>query len=248
VALARHVLRAAGIAKLKGGSASLERVAADACFATYEYDCAMALSRRSLQRDPTDRAAFWLASEITAQRRLGVLRFSGREYLDGFAELEPAERWLEPAALSAAVSRMRAQSPLQALHERLGDEYFRSRDWRESLRHFSLAEAAEPGGFSSGFKLAWMLGAIPDSALRDGPRALQLAQGYGERTGWRTASAFDLLGVALAEAGDWEGAIAAAGGALERLTAASDADGIRERLEGYRARRPHRLRSRASLP
>ena len=38
----------------------------------------------------------WLASELTARRRLGVLRFEGREYLDGFEPLEPADAWLAP--------------------------------------------------------------------------------------------------------------------------------------------------------
>ena len=104
IALARHVLRAAQLPQLRTKPRLALEVAV-ACNAMLEYACALEQARAGLRMRPAHRGAFWLASEITARRRLGVLLFEGREYLDGFQPLEPAEAWLSRPQLRELAAR-----------------------------------------------------------------------------------------------------------------------------------------------
>ena len=68
---------------------------------------------------PAHRGAFWLASEVTARRRLGVLLFGGREYLDGFQPLEPADAWLSPREPREFAARSNATAEIARLQRAL---------------------------------------------------------------------------------------------------------------------------------
>jgi hypothetical protein len=126
VALARHVLRA----RTLSAATSNPRFALDvavACYAVLEYQCALDMARDVLRKRPRHRGAFWLASELTARRRLGVLRFEGREYLDGFEPLEPADAWLAPETVAALAAQVGAVDEIARLQRALG---FPARDAR----------------------------------------------------------------------------------------------------------------------
>jgi len=119
IALARHVLRA----RTLRAASSNPRFALDvavACYAVLEYQCALDMARDVLRKRPRHRGAFWLASELTARRRLGVLRFEGREYLDGFAPLEPADAWLPPETVSALAAQLGVVDEIARLQRALG--------------------------------------------------------------------------------------------------------------------------------
>ena len=119
LALAAHVQRARSLT-----AASLDpRFALDvasACYAVLEYECALEQAKRVLELRPRHRGAFWLASEVTARRRLGVLLFEGREYLDGFEEVAPAEDWLPPAEAAAYAETIGAAEEIGRLQRALG--------------------------------------------------------------------------------------------------------------------------------
>jgi len=122
LALAAHVQRARSLT----AASSSPRFALDvavACYAVLEYECALDQAKQVLQLRPRHRGAFWLASEITARRRLGVLLFEGREYLDGFEEVAPAAAWLPPADVAAHAEAIGAAEEIGRLQRALGFEY-----------------------------------------------------------------------------------------------------------------------------
>ena len=99
-----------------------------ACNAVLEYACALEQARAVLRMRPAHRGAFWLASEITARRRLGVLLFEGREYLDGFQPLEPADAWLSPRELREFAVRSDTVAEIARLQRALDAAGVFSRD------------------------------------------------------------------------------------------------------------------------
>lgn len=101
-----------------------------------------------------------------------------------------------------------------------------------------------PGNGRLQASLAWELATAPDPSLRDGTEAVDLARALVAAMPG-SAHAQDVLATALAEAGDWEGAVVAAGAAVAALTE-DDPVGpqIRERLARFQARRPYRQEER----
>jgi tetratricopeptide (TPR) repeat protein len=98
----------------------------------------------------------------------------------------------------------------------------------EAIRHNATPPA------SALIALSWLLATCPDDAFRDGTRALGLAKRAVTQGGG--ASARDALAAALAETGDFPGAVEAAQQAVD-LTSAEDSAEIarrRARLEHYR--------------
>lgn len=240
LALARHVLRATAHPSAR----SKPRFALDlavACNAVLEYACALDQARATLRLRPAHRGAFWLASEITARRRLGVLLFEGREYLDGFRQLEPAADWLPADALRAAAAAVSATAEVARLHRAIGAAQFAVGDWSGATLHWQLARALAPEAGDVEYKLGWLLATCPEVACRDGAAALALAQRHGERRGWRDAAQYDLLAAALAELGRFDEAREAAREALARAGGREFRRSIEVRLEGYGIGRPHRL-------
>jgi tetratricopeptide (TPR) repeat protein len=91
--------------------------------------------------------------------------------------------------------------------------------------------------------LAHLLSTLPDDDLRNGAEAVQLALRVNSRPGGPDARSLLLLATALAEAGRFEEAVAAAEDALDMAKAADDRGRIREitwRLELFREKKPYR--------
>jgi hypothetical protein len=240
IALARHVLRASA----QPDAQTQVRLALDlavACNAVLEYACALDQARTVLALRPAHRGAFWLASEITARRRLGVLLFEGREYLDGFRPLAPADDWLSADALRAAAASVGATGDVARLHRGIGDAAFGRRAWSDAVLHWSLAYALEPTDVDLTRRLGWLLATCPRAACRDGARALALARAHGEARGWSGAREYDLLAVALAELGRFAEAREAGRRALDAAQGRRLRAALGARLEGYSAGRPYRL-------
>jgi tetratricopeptide (TPR) repeat protein len=240
IELAKHVLRATRHPEV-GAQPRLALDVAVACNAVLEYACALDHARAVLGMRPAHRGAFWLASEITARRRLGVLLFEGREYLDGFRPLAPADAWLSVEALRAAAATAGATSEVARLHRGLGDARFGERDWSAALLHWRRAHALAPSEGNIEYQLGWLLATCPDADCRDGAAALELAQRHGEQREWSAAAQFDLLAAALAELGRFEQAREAAQRALAMAQGRAARSAIQARIEGYAAGRPHRL-------
>jgi hypothetical protein len=90
--------------------------------------------------------------------------------------------------------------------------------------------------------LAWLFATCPEALLRNGGRAVELAQQAEQLSGGRHPEILDTLAAAYAEAGRFPDAVTTAGQALhlaEAQTNAVLADDIRTRLKLYEANSPY---------
>jgi tetratricopeptide (TPR) repeat protein len=85
-------------------------------------------------------------------------------------------------------------------------------------------------------QLAWTLATCADERVRNGQEALALARALPKMSGDASARAYDILAAALAEAGQFDEAVACAEQALRLAPKIAD---IEQRLKLYRQRQPY---------
>lgn len=87
--------------------------------------------------------------------------------------------------------------------------------------------------------LAWLLATAPDSAVRDGARALALAE---QLVAWRRddAAYLDTFAAAYAELGRFDDAVKTQRAAVDRLGRGATRDEYRRHLKSYEQRKPWR--------
>jgi Tfp pilus assembly protein PilF len=115
--------------------------------------------------------------------------------------------------------------------------------WAEAVALLEAGLALHPDDGHIQRQLAWLLATTPDDGLRDGDRAVVLAQSVNERTGGQVPQVLDTLAAALAESGRFEDAVELAEAAATRADEqgqADLADQSRERAALYRAQQPYR--------
>ncbi|HQU72129.1 MAG TPA: tetratricopeptide repeat protein [Calditrichia bacterium] len=121
--------------------------------------------------------------------------------------------------------------------------------FREMRRYSEARDAFEKGlvlaeeDLRFAYQLSWLLASAPENALRDGPRALELAQQVANRSGSGNPSVLDALAAAYAETGQFARAVESAGRA--RMLALSQgrdqlAGEIALRIKGYESGRAYR--------
>jgi len=128
-----------------------------------------------------------------------------------------------------------------ALRSRLFDLLLEQKLSAEALGHLEVMLKAAPEDQGLRLSLAWHLATLPDDSVRDGARAVRLAEGCRETEGER-ADILDVLAAAYAEAGRFPEAVKAASRALEiqETGAKTTMPGLADRLMEYQAGRPHR--------
>lgn len=100
----------------------------------------------------------------------------------------------------------------------------------------------DPDNITALNDLAWLLATCPDANLRDGPRAVELAQAACDATSNADANLLDTLAAAFAEAGDYAQAVGTIERAIQLALAAEMralADTLEARRELYRQERPY---------
>lgn len=132
----------------------------------------------------------------------------------------------------------------------LGDVLATQGKFREAVEHISEAHKLQPDALQPANRLAWLLATCPDPALRDGPRAVLLAQAACEMTRQRDPETLGTLAAAYAEAGRFPEAVAAGEHALRlardhtpRLSGQERSalvQRLRQRLDCYKAGKPFR--------
>ena len=153
--------------------------------------------------------------------------------------------------LSLAV---KLQPSLAEAHSNLGKALFRKGRSKEAVSEFEAALALEAANPQLLNNLAWVLATCPEASVRNGPRAVELAQQAHQLAGDRNSQILDTLAAAWAEKGNFSEAIAASQRALEMATAQTNTtqvEALRARLTLYRAGVPFRdqdLRSRETEP
>ena len=116
------------------------------------------------------------------------------------------------------------------------------------MDEFRAALRLAPDDYQILAEAARYLASNENAAARDGKSALVLALRANEISGRRQPIAFDALGMALAENGDFTNAVTCAQNALELATAAKmqRLERLRRRLELYQNHQPWRENFRAT--
>ena len=148
----------------------------------------------------------------------------------GMGKATKAVAWYQ-RALALDANNFRANRELGGVHLEAGDRAL-------ALRHFSRAHKIRPGDFACSNNLAWLLATIPDPALRDGTKAVKVAQAIATTTGYRDPSVLDTLAAAYAEAGQFEQAVTTAQKALSLSASPALTAQINERLRLYQSGKP----------
>jgi tetratricopeptide (TPR) repeat protein len=152
-----------------------------------------------------------------------------------------------------------AKQPREAIRRftralEIDEEHFASRrgrsdaaisigDHQAAIEDLEKAHALKPEDTGVLNNLAWLLATSPDDAIRNGKRAIELAQQACERTEWKEAHIISTLAAGYAEAGDFAKAREFSQKAVD---ASADADEVKQQLEGelesYVAEKPWRER------
>lgn len=128
---------------------------------------------------------------------------------------------------------------VQALYG-LGWAMEKSHRLPEAMDTYRRAIAIDPEHALCLNNLAWLLATVPDDGLRNGAEAVRLARAARKAHGKPAAWLADTLAAALAEAGDFEGAVEAQTEA-RHLTPYGKRAEAQRRLEMYQQGRPFRL-------
>jgi tetratricopeptide (TPR) repeat protein len=97
----------------------------------------------------------------------------------------------------------------------LGLALLQTGDVKRAVAHLQKALEIDPGHMNAEVNLAWVLATSPDDSLRNGARAVQLAEDVVNRAGHPNAIVLRTLAAAYAETGRFNDAIATAQQAIE---------------------------------
>jgi tetratricopeptide (TPR) repeat protein len=116
--------------------------------------------------------------------------------------------------------------------------------FREAAAILRAAVARDPDQVVLLYNLSWLLATAPDDAVRDGPKAVKLAQRLVERTSAAEPLGLDALAAAYAEIGQFDEAVQTATEAArlaEERAATQLAEQIHARRQLYFAGKPFRV-------
>ena len=135
-------------------------------------------------------------------------------------------------------------------HRQLGNAFGRQGRMAELIGQYEKVLQIRPNDLRAAGHLAWVLATSPDSSLRNGARAVELASRADRLSGGQDPVLLATLAAAYAESGKFADAVAAIQRALSHAGAQGDsplAAALREQLALYRAGKPLR-EAGAALP
>lgn len=137
------------------------------------------------------------------------------------------------------------------VHNNLGNTFLRLRQLDEAISHYRRALEINPLNVNAQNNMAWLLATCPEPRLRNGPKAVELAEQADRLTGNRSPVIAATLAAAYAEMGRFPDAIRTAERALRLAADQSNnalADAIREQIDLYRSGFPSRDTGQSSAP
>ncbi|MDG2383267.1 MAG: tetratricopeptide repeat protein [Pirellulaceae bacterium] len=117
--------------------------------------------------------------------------------------------------------------PSAATYHQIGNIYHAQGQLKDALEHYSKAVEINRDFYPAVNNLAWTLATSSDASLRDGQRAVELAERVCSRPASRDPSNLDTLAAALAEAGQYEDAVATIKEAIRKAKTAGDLNASR---------------------
>lgn len=127
--------------------------------------------------------------------------------------------------------------------EELAQYYINAKNPQDAVRILGRGVENTPNGAKMSFMLAHVLATASDEKLRDGPRAVTLAEHAAKLTNFEEPFVLQTVAESYAEAGQFEKAIKTAEDALEkaqRMNRPALVSTLKEQLEGYRVGRAYR--------
>ena len=127
-------------------------------------------------------------------------------------------------------------------HNNLGNALRQQGQIKDAVREYEAALKSDPGFVLAQNNLAWLLATAADPALRNGAKAVELAEKAVIATGGNDAVMLHTLAAAYAEDGQFGKAVAAAKDALDIAEAngiAALADSLRNKLTLYQSGTPY---------
>ena len=158
----------------------------------------------------------------SALRELGQIDNAKREYEIALtlqpnyveARLNLATLFLQGGKTSEAIAQLEEAKRIQPhdpiVHTDLGNALMKSGRAREAVAEFNQSLAILPDGVGAMNSLAWLLATAPDTAVRDGARAVEVAERANEITMHADPVILHTLAAAYAEAGQFEDALVTA--------------------------------------
>jgi tetratricopeptide (TPR) repeat protein len=219
------------------------------------------LNRPEQAREHYERALSLDPSSPISYNGLGTLAvMEGRAGEANAAFLQAVERdpYFYPALVNLGALRLRQGQPAEALtyleraravrprdpgvHRSLSQAYVLLGRTALGVKHLDHAAALDPKDVRSRTLLAWYLATLPEAELRDGQKALALAQQACEATEYQRPEPLDALAAAYAELGRYAEAVDTAARALALVEGRNSrmAAPLRARLALYREGRPYR--------
>src|SRR4029077_20113656 len=128
-------------------------------------------------------------------------------------------------------------------HTTLGDALLRKGEIGQAIAHYETALEIAPRSVSTLNNLAWALSTCSDASLRNGAKAIELAQEADQLAGGKNPIFIRTLAAAYAENGRFTDAIETAQRALQRATAQDNfalASKLEKDLDLYRTNAPLR--------
>ncbi|PYI94736.1 MAG: hypothetical protein DME97_00180 [Verrucomicrobia bacterium] len=128
-------------------------------------------------------------------------------------------------------------------HYNLGNTYLQMGNAGEALAHYQRALEIDPDDTQAMNNMAWILATWPDARVRNGLKAVALAQRADDLTRRQSHLISATLAAAYAEAGRFDDAVKAAERAFRLASAEGNtarASSIRAQLEVYQSRNPFR--------
>jgi Flp pilus assembly protein TadD len=135
------------------------------------------------------------------------------------------------------------QPNLAEAHNNLANALLQKGRAAEAVTHYQAAADALPGNPYLLNNLAWVLATSPQASVRNGVRAMELAQQAERLSGGKDPSVLGTLAAAYAETGRFPDAVAAAQRALELATSQTNlarVGTLRTQLGLYQAGSPFR--------
>jgi tetratricopeptide (TPR) repeat protein len=216
-------------------------------------DEAISHLRKAMDLQPDGASiAFALGNALVSQGRLD----EAIAYYQKSAQLQPdsaaaantlGSAWLAKGDVEQAISwfsKALALSPTMAkAHANLAGALVRERRFADASSHLQMAVELQPTNVANLNNLAWLLATCPEDTLRNGKKAVAVAEQANELTEGRSADVLVTLAAAYAETERFGDAKLAAQRALETTAAKFNpglADSIKAKIKLFESRTPFR--------